>query len=297
MEWVTCLRSAIDYMEAHLLDNIGAEETAEQVHVSSIYLQKGFQIMTGYSMGEYLRNRRLYKAAVEIAQSDEKIINIALKYGYETPESFTKAFGRFHGVTPTEIRKNPASIRVFHPLRVNIVIRGGDNMDFVVEKMAGFKVIGFVREFSFEGNYEAIPKFWDEIYEKYHPELLNGNHLSNEYERAIYDNRIGEFGICIDDVGKKGKFRYMIAGRYMGGDVPEGMAVYAFPTEDWAKFKCVGPLPKSLQNVNTQIFKEWLPGNPDYEISGRYNIEWYSSSGNPQDADYQSEIWIPVKRK
>ena len=79
MEWVTCLRSAIEYMEEHLLDDIGAEKTAEQVHISPIYLQKGFQIMTGYSMGEYLRNRRLYKAAVELTQGDEKIIDIALK--------------------------------------------------------------------------------------------------------------------------------------------------------------------------------------------------------------------------
>lgn len=170
-------------------------------------------------------------------------------------------------------------------------------MDFVVEKMAGFKVIGFAREFSFDNSYEEIPKFWDEICQKYQTGLLVSNAPSNEYEQAIYDNRIGEFGVCIDDIGKAGKFRYMIAGRYMGGNVPEGMEVYELPAEDWAKFKCVGTMPDSLQSVNTQIFKEWLPGNPNYEIAGKYNIEWYSSLGNPQAADYQSEIWIPVKKK
>ena len=297
MEWVTCLRSAIEYMEEHLLDDIGAEKTAEQVHISPIYLQKGFQIMTGYSMGEYLRNRRLYKAAVELTQGDEKIIDIALKYGYETPESFTKAFSRFHGMNPTEARKNPMFIKTFHPLRINIVIQGGESMDFVLEKMAGFKVIGFVREFSFENSYEESPKFWDEICAEYMSRLYRGIKPSTPQEQAVFMNRIGEFGVCIDDIGKDGKFSYMIAGRYMGGDVPEGMKVYEFEDMDWAKFKCVGPMPQALQNVNTQIFKEWLPGNPDYEIAGKYNIEWYSGAGSTQDADYQSAIWIPVKKK
>lgn len=305
MEWITCLRSAIAYMEEHLLDDVGAEETAEHVHMSAIYLQKGFQIMTGYSMGEYLRNRRLYKAAVELTQSDEKIIDIAFKYGYETPESFTKAFSRFHGMNPTEARKNPMSIKTFHPLRINVVIQGGESMDFVLEKMAGFKVIGFSREFSFENSYEEIPKFWDEICEKYMSRLYKGEKPQTPQEQAFLLYRIGEFGVCIDDIGKDGKFRYLIAGRYMDTgmsekiltNIPEGMEVYEFEDMEWAKFKCVGPMPQALQSVNTQIFKEWLPGNPDYEIAGKYNIEWYSGAGSTQDADYQSAIWIPVKKK
>lgn len=297
MEWVTCLRSAVEYMEEHLLDDVGAKETAEHVHISAIYLQKGFQIMTGYSIGEYLRNRRLYKAAMELMESEEKIIDIALKYGYETPESFTKAFTRFHGVNPTEVRKNQASVKTFHPLRINIVIQGGESMDFVIEKMAGFKVIGFVKEFSFENSYEEIPKFWDEIGAAYLSRLYQGTKPSTPQEQAVLLNRIGEFGVCIDNIGKEGKFNYMIAGRYMGGDVPQGMEVYEFEDMDWAKFKCVGPMPDALQSVNTQIFKEWLPGNPDYEIAGKHNIEWYSGAGSIQDADYQSAIWIPVKKK
>ena len=297
MEWITCIKSAISYMENHLLDIQGPEEVADSVHISSMYLQRGFQIMTGYSIGEYIRNRKLYNAALELVKSENKIIDIAYKYGYETPESFTKAFTRFHGATPSEVRKNRSLVKTFHPLRVNIVIQGGESMDFTVEKMAGFKVIGFSREFSFDNSYEDIPNFWDEICRQYEATLFAGNAPANETEQAIHDNRIGEFGICIDDIGKDGKFRYMIAGRYMGGNVPAGMELYELPDSEWAKFKCIGAMPESMQTVNTQIWNEWLPGNTEYELAGKYNIEWYSASGNMQDADYQSAIWIPVKRK
>jgi len=297
MEWITCIKSAINYIEEHLLDVQSPEEVALAVHISPMYLQRGFQIMTGYTIGEYIRNRRLHCAALEIINSQDKIIDIALKYGYETPESFTKAFTRFHGATPSEVRKDRSLMKIFHPLRVNIVIQGGEKMEFTVEKMAGFKVIGFSKEFSFDSSYGEIPKFWNEIFEKYEARLFKGNPPVTEIEQAMCANRIGEFGVCIDDIGKDGKFRYMICGRYMGGNVPEGMKLYELPDCEWAKFKCVGPMPESMQTVNTQIWKEWLPGNTEYELAGKFNIEWYSSAGSPQDADYQSAIWIPVNRK
>ncbi|MBD5548636.1 MAG: AraC family transcriptional regulator [Lachnospiraceae bacterium] len=297
MEWTTCIKGAINYMENHLLDIQTPKEVADHVYISPMYLQRGFQIMTGYSISEYIRNRRLYHSALELAENKEKIIDIAYKYGYETPESFTKAFTRFHGATPSEVRKNRHLMKPFHPLRISIVIQGGERMDFTVDKMAGFKIIGFSKEFSFENPQEEIPKFWDEIYEKYCQGLFTGNTPANEIEQAVYDNRIGEFGVCIDDIGKDGNFLYMIAGRYMGGEIPPGLEIYDLPDSEWAKFKCVGAMPDAIQTVNAQIWKEWLPGNAEYELAGKYNIEWYSNSGNMTDADYQSEVWIPVNKK
>ena len=101
MEWLTCIRAAIDYIESHLEENISAQDVANQVYLSSFFLQRGFSLMTGYGIGEYLRNRRLYQAALDLQRTDDKVIDIALRYCYETPESFTKAFVRFHGATPT----------------------------------------------------------------------------------------------------------------------------------------------------------------------------------------------------
>ena len=170
-------------------------------------------------------------------------------------------------------------------------------MDYKIAPMFPFKVIGFQKVFDMETAYAEIPKFWDEICEKYANNVYAGNAPANPYEQALVDNCIGEYAICIDDIGGS-KFRYLIAGKYTGGAVPEGMVVYEFPRHEWAVFDCIGPNPQTLQSVNTRIFSEWLPGNPEYELSGNATVEWYDCvNGEPSDPDYHSAIWVPVKRK
>ena len=274
MEWLTSIRTAIDYMEEHLEDNISAQDVADRVYLSPFFLQRGFSLMTGYGIGEYIRNRRLYQAALDLKETEDKVIDIALRYCYETPESFTKAFSRFHGVTPSQVRDGAVG-KVFLPLTIKLSVQGGSQMDFKIAPMFPFKVIGFQKIFDNETAYTEIPKFWNET----------------------VDNCIGEYGVCIDDIGG-GKFRYLIAGKYTGGPVPEGMVVYEFPRNEWAVFDCIGPNPQTLQSVNTRIFSEWLPGNPDYELSGNATVEWYDCiNGEMTDPDYHSAIWVPVKKK
>ena len=170
-------------------------------------------------------------------------------------------------------------------------------MDYKIKTMFNLKVIGFQKEFDEETAYTEIPKFWDEICEKYAKNVYAGNQPANPYEKAIIDNKIGEYGVCVDDVGC-GRFRYIIAGRYTGGEVPEGMTLYEFGRGDWAVFDCYGPIPEALQGMEKRIFNEWLPGNPDYEISGDASVEWYDCiHGEMTDPDYHSAIWIPVKKK
>ena len=296
MEWLTCIRTAIEYMEDHLTEDISAQDVAGQVYLSPFFLQRGFSLMTGYGIGEYIRNRRLYQSALDLRDTGERIIDIALKYGYETPESFTKAFSRFHGVTPSQVRSG-ALFRVFLPLRVDVSVHGGNQMEYKIVPMFPFKVIGFQKVFDNETAYAEIPKYWDEICEKYANNVYAGNEPANPYEQALVDNCIGEYGVCIDDLGD-GKFRYLIAGKYTGGEVPEGMVIYEFPRCEWAVFNCLGPLPEAMQSVNTRIFLEWLPGNPEYELYGNANVEWYDCvNGEKDDPDYRSAIWVPVKRK
>ena len=296
MEWLTCIRTAIDYIEDHLEENISAQDVADRVNISPFFLQRGFSLMTGYGIGEYIRNRRLYQAAVDLKETEWKVIDIALRYCYETPESFTKAFSRFHGVTPSQVRDG-AAVRVFLPLTIKLSVQGGSQMDYKIAPMFPFKVIGFQKVFDNETAYAEIPKFWDEICEKYANSVYAGNAPANPYEQALVDNCIGEYGVCIDDIGG-GRFRYLIAGKYTGGAVPEGMVVYEFPRNEWAVFDCIGPNPQTLQSVNTRIFSEWLPGNPDYELSGNATVEWYDCiNGEMTDPDYHSAIWVPVKKK
>ena len=295
MEWLTGIRSAIDFIENNLENDISVQDVADKVFISPIFLQRGFSLMTGFSVGEYIRNRRLYQAALDLVNTEDLVIVIAYRYCYETPESFTKAFSRFHGVTPSQVR-NSTPFKPFLPIKINLTVQGGNNMDYKITSKAGFKVIGFQKVFDSETSYAEIPKFWDEICGKYANNVWAGNAPANAFEKAVADNNIGEYGICIDDIGGS-KFRYLIAGKYEGGDVPEGMEVFEFPVGDWAVFDIFGPCPGALQSVNTKIFTEWLPGNPEYEISGNANVEWYDCMSKPNDKNYHSAIWIPVKKK
>ena len=289
MEWTRSLRQAINYMETHLLEDIGAEEVAAAVHISPVYFQKGFKIMTGLTVGEYIRGRRLYMAALDLLAGDCPVIELAYRYGYDTPESFTKAFSRFHGVSPSQLRGNSRKIRTFLPLKITIQIQGGNDMDYRVEQMEAFQIIGFKREFAYDSSFQKIPQFWDEF-------NAGCSRLPADAAETVERCMIGEFGVCLEDMPGTGKFHYIIGGRYDGGAVPEGMEVVEIPGALWAKFTCTGPLPGSLQSVNERIFKEWLPGNPDYEFAMDMNIEWYSA-GDMLSADYESGIWIPVRSK
>lgn len=297
MEWTETLRRTVTYLENHLLEDGAAEKAAEAAHLSPFYLQKGFKLVTGYSMGEYVRNRRLYLAGLEVIAGRGKVIDLAYRYGYDTPESFSKAFHRFHGVSPVQLRQSPEQLVPFLPLRITLSIRGGQGMDFVVEKMDGWQIIGVEQEFSMDSSYQEIPKFWNEFCRAHCAPQRAEKEPETALEDAICRYNIGEYGVCIDEGTPEGRFRYLIAGKFDGQEVPEGLTVYSFPALEWAKFRCSGPMPEALQSVNTKIFQEWLPGNPEFEIARGFNIEWYSMEKPLSDPDYESGIWLPVKRR
>lgn len=297
MEWTQSLKAAVDYMEAHLLEEaLDGSRVAKAAHFSPFYFQRGFKLMTGYSIGEYIRLRRLYLAALDMIAGKEKVIDLAYKYGYDTPESFTKAFSRFHGSTPTQLKADAKRIRTFLPLRIQVTVQGGNEMDYTVEKIKGMRLIGFERIFSMETSYREIPKFWEEFAKSCMAPLCAGKTPQSDIERTVCECGIGEYGLCVDDIPGSGDFHYMIAGAYKGGKVPIGMKVRELPEMEWAKFRCTGPLPGALQSVNTAVFKEWLPGNGEYEIAAGLNIEWYAK-GDTGAADYESGVWIPVRRR
>lgn len=295
MDWLKTLRASIDYMEAHMQDPVTPEQVAAAANISPFYLQKGFQIITGYSIGEYLRNRRLYLAALDLLAGEEKVIDIAYRYGYQTPESFAKAFARFHGFPPSQVKRRRLSVRPFLPLKLKISIQGGEDVDYIVEKKGSFRLLGFKREIPMDRGYELCPKFWDEIKEKYFIPLWNGKRPETDIERAIKECAIGLFGVCIEGEADPGTFTYLAAGYYDGRPVPEGMDVVEIPAATWVMFRASGPLPGSLQTLNTQIFQEWLPGNQQYELAFPINLEVYSDK--EMGPDYESAIWLPVTEK
>ena len=150
-------------------------------------------------------------------------------------------------------------------------------IEYRIVETAQLTVMGRVRKFNVETSYDEIPKFWDE-------------HVHSEEFNVV----CGMYGICMDSDGKN--FDYMIADNYIPwNEVPEGYETRVIPAGTWAVFPCRGALPKSLQDVNTKIWSEWLPSCKDYKLGGNYNIELYTPpTGNPDD--YYCEIWIPVEK-
>ena len=284
MDWIKIIENALRYIEENLSGELTVGRIAEKVNISPFYFQKGFSMLCGYSVGEYIRMRRLSVAGSELVASDNKVIDLALKYGYDSPDSFTKAFTRFHGSTPTDVRRKGALLKSFAPLHIKIILDGGNTMEYRVEEKPAFRVMGVSKIFSYETANADIPQYWDEI-----------------HVQAAVKPVEGMYGICFDEEMGGNRFRYMIADDLEEGKAGEkNLETYEVPRHTWAIFPCRGAMPLSIQEVNRRIFSEWLPAG-NYEIAEGYNIEYYSDSAEfkdgTQDPDYYAEVWIPVRER
>ncbi|ALJ24341.1 AraC family transcriptional regulator [Lactobacillus gallinarum] len=283
MEWSESISRVIDYIESNITGELTITDIAKHVNISPYYFQKGFSMICGLTVGEYIKKRRLTLAGSELVSTDEKIIDIALKYGYNSPDSFTKAFFRFHGATPTAIRRGEVAIKSFAPLKIKLPLIGRYTMNYKITKKAPFTVIGISAIFKYETASKEIPQFW----QKFNASGKNKK-IANMY------------GISIDKDMHGDEFEYLIADNYNPlKEIPAGFTTYLIPEYTWAIFPCRGA--KSMYDTHRKIFTEWLPQNKDYEIAAGYNIEMYSNpldyAKGVEDENYYSEIWIPVRNK
>ena len=162
MSWLEAITSSIKYMEEHLTDDIIAEQVAQEVNISPLYFQKGFSILCDISVSEYIRNRRLSLAGRDLRTGDCKVIDAALKYGYDSPDSFTKAFTRFHGITPVQAKLGEGELKEFLPLKLHVSMKGGFDMECKIVKKAAFTVIGSAKIIKGVDGFKECPKFWNE---------------------------------------------------------------------------------------------------------------------------------------
>lgn len=285
MDWTRAIRDAVDFMEQHMTEEITMADVAAHVNVSPFYFHKGFTILCGYSMTEYMRNRRLALAGEELLTSDVTVMELAMRYGYDSPDSFTKAFTRFHGHAPSTVRRDRTMLKAFAPLRVSISLKGGYAMDYRITKKEAFTVLAASKEFGYENAKRDIPAYWQEHYAS-----GKGKYVC------------GMFGINIDPEMGNERFEYLIADVYNPSvDVPEGLVVRTIPAFTWAVFPCRGVLSQTMQDVNTKVFSEWLPALQEYEFAAGYCVEMYDAPdrypNGVEDENYYAEIWIPIRKK
>lgn len=284
MDWLDKMNKALEYIEDNLDGKIDYEIVAQKACCSSYNFQRMFSFITDVTLAEYIRRRRLTKAALDLIKEDSKIIDIALKYGYESQTAFTRAFQNLHDVTPREAIKEGIKLKSYPKISFQISIKGVEEMNYRIEKGEPMRIIGLSKTFNMKNgeNFIEIPKMWSNEGEILYKDVSSGK--LKRKGSAVY-------GICYNFT--KETLDYLI-GVESEDKLDDGYTEITVPELTWVKFECRGPLPDSQQNVWKRIFTEWLP-NSGYEHDNGPEIEWYSGE-DPNSETYLSEIWIPIKK-
>lgn len=316
MDWITGIQRAVDYVEEHLTEEIDYEKVAAESFSSSYHFQRVFGILCGFTLGEYIRSRRLSLAGVELATGHGKVIDIALKYGYENPDSFAKAFQKFHGITPSAARTGGRNLRFFSRLVLKISLEGGKDMNYRIEEKAEMILTGYKRRFT------GAP--YGKLREEQEEQLF----VSTRAKQWMLRGARGESAdtgtdICVitnvDDSGydfyyaaeldKYNRdnlyntavtgFEYMKEFGFETIVVPaHTYAVFSaneqcFPRTENQKIETQRSAVAEYFKIREQIMTEWLPSS-DWEISNVPEIAVYHWV--PEREKRYIEIWLPVEK-
>ena len=296
MEWIAAIQKSITYMESHLLEDINYEAVADHVHISSYEFHRAFSFLTGMTATAYIRNRRLSLAGKEIVETDIKISDAAMKYGYDTPESFTKAFTRFHGVAPKFAREDRGRLVLFNPFVIKLTVEGGKCMDYRMAQTKPQRFIAIVKSFANaiiqdETNHD-IPDFWGECEQNHLIEhLLN---LRTMGKRDLY-------GLCSPAKKDEDTFEYgigvLVDEDTSAFDLEEfqraGYRIWDVPPGTYVVFDCFGQDGACISDTWSKFYKEFLP-QMGYEAKEATDYEIYFENGKP---GLFCELWVPVRKK
>ena len=296
MEWVTAIQQAITYMEQHLTEDINYENVAKQVHISSYEFHRAFSFLTGMTANTYIRNRRLSLAGRDILETDGKITDIALKYGYDTPESFTKAFTRFHGIAPSFAREIEAKLVLFSPISLKITVEGGRIMDYRITQTKEQTFLSISKRFRNEiindDTNHDIPDFWEECEnQKLIQRLLD---LRPDGKRDLY-------GLCTPTKEGDDTFSYgigiLVNEETVSFDLAAmeqaGYHLWNVAPGTYVVFDCIGEDGDCISQTWTKFYQEFLP-QMGYEASEETDYEIYLQNGRD---DLFCELWVPIKKK
>lgn len=292
---IQLIQQAICYMEEHILEDISYTEAAKNVHMSNYNFHRTFSFIVGMSANEYIRKRRLTLAAMELQTTEISVTEAAYKYGYESPESFSKAFLRFHGSTPRQAKQKGTKLHLFNPLVIKIILEGGSIMDYRIEHKEKQQFVALVRPFpneiSNDDNDHSIPDFWTECYEKNLIEPMKL--LRAEGTRDLYGlctpvkNDETHFnygiGIIIDENTEISKLEQLIQ---------NGYSLWETVPADYAVFKCFGTDGDCISETWSKFFREFIP-QTGYVQTDDTDYEIYFENG--EDGLF-CELWVPVKQ-
>lgn len=282
MEYLKRMNDALDYIENNLDGEIDYDIAASKAYCSVFYFQRMFSFIAEITLSEYIRRRRLTLAAFELQNSNVKIIDLAIKYGYDSPDAFTRAFQKLHGRIPSKARNAGTTLKAFPRIAFHISIKGDVEMDYRIEEKEAFKIVGIKRHYQGPNDDESVVKlFWNELYEK--GLLKEVSDLSTGTPKGVHG--------FIQVLGEE-KVDYMIAS-ISDHQPPVGMSSEVIPKSTWAVFELTGPINTTLETAWKRIFTEWLPTS-NYKYAETIDIECFPYDGNKEANNYKFEIWLPV---
>ena len=269
----------MDYLEQQLTGEVDMKRFQQLSGYSYPLFSRLFSIMADMTLAEYLRNRRLSEAVTDLRETTEKVIDIALKYGYESADAFSAAFKKFHGATPSEVR-NGKPYLVFPRLQLSLKITGGKNMNIKIQKKPSFTVAGVLLEAI---DNSQCPSAWEQLYATHSFESLEGLGSGQS------------FGVCSDV--KEGEIINYIAA-YDVTDKTKAeeldLSIKDIPTAEYAIVPVKGPIPASIHHAWKYVLEIFFP-ETGYRHSGAPDFEVYTG-GDMSSPDYQMELWIPVTK-
>ncbi|WMJ82221.1 AraC family transcriptional regulator [Clostridium sp. MB40-C1] len=283
MEWLERLNESIKYIESNLDGTIEYEMAAKISCCTVYHFQRMFSYLAGVPLSEYIRNRRLTKAALDL-QNGDKVIDVALRYGYESPTAFNRAFQKIHYVSPSIAQKKGTFLKAYPPISFKITIKGVEEMEYSIIKKQQIRIVGIKAplEKNVEDNFKFVPKLWEESAQ---------SGVIDQIVSLMNEDSNGILGVsaCID---KLDKWEYYIA-TATDKKVPKGMYEYVIPAGTWAVFPGEGAMPKAIQELEKRIITEWLPTS-GYEYADAPDIEVYL---NEDPTNSKFEVWVPIRKK
>lgn len=289
MDSLSGMNKAMAYIEAHLTEELDYSKLAQLAYCSEYHFKRMFSFLSGISLSEYIRRRKLTLAALDLKDRELRILDVAVKYGYTSADAFSRAFQSLHGILPSEARQEGRLLKAYPRMTFQLSIKGGCELNYRIVEKESFKLAGFKRRVPmvFEGINPEITKMTGLLT----PEIVKRlKSISNVEPRGMLS---ASANFSEDRMEEKGELDHYI-GVATSINEPTEFDELNVAAGTWAVFESVGPFPETLQNIWGRIYSEWLPSS-GYEVVEGPEILW-NESPDTSLPEYRSEIWIPVKK-
>ena len=278
MDWLKHWNNALDYLEKHLDGEISPGELGRLAGCSAYHFQRMFSYLAGVPLSEYIRRRRMTRAAADL-QDGEKVLDVALRYGYESPTAFNRAFQAVHGIPPSQAKQAGATLKAFPRICFKFVLKGAVELEYQIVKREAFRIVGFRTSLStdVEESFQLVPRFWAELGPR-QAELfpLMGGEPEGMLGVSTCDEEDNHYYIAVAS----------------DAPVPEGMHEWTVPAATWAVFTGTGRLPEAIQELQRRVISEYLPDS-GYEWAKAPDMEVYL---NRPGEESRFQVWLPVTK-